>query len=133
MSSPTVHGQSPIHMEVQYTNLTSHDVHNINDPQQVFHNQNRILQEELEARFTTELERINEAIGYNSLVTRQPHTTIERVAHLTGILEGISPIQNTQIASSDINLDEPQQINNIVIPSANLGLDTQTELLDSNF
>ena len=87
------------------------------------------------ALFAAELERIDAAIGYNNIVQDQHHTTIEKVAQLTSVLEGSLQNPHPQSILLDNQIAENSNNNISVIQGFDSGLEStrlsREELLDT--
>ena len=131
----TIYSEAPTPMDEQDIHITPHAPHVLVEPQQRDHDQTHPTQEAQVALFAAELERIDAAIGYNNIVQDQHHTTIEKVAQLTSVLEGSSQNPHPQSILLDNQIAENSNNNISVIQGFDSGLEStrlsREELLDT--
>uniref|UniRef100_A0A2N9IPV8 Reverse transcriptase domain-containing protein n=1 Tax=Fagus sylvatica TaxID=28930 RepID=A0A2N9IPV8_FAGSY len=131
----TIYNEAPTPMDEQDIHITPHAPHVLVEPKQRDHDQTHPTRETRAALFAAELERIDAAIGYNNIVQDQPHTTIEKVAQLTSVLEGSSQNPHPQSILLDNQIAENLNNNISVIQGLDSGLETtrlsREELLDT--
>ncbi|GMY20899.1 hypothetical protein FCV25MIE_16140 [Fagus crenata] len=130
-----ISSEAPTPMDEQDIHITSHAPHVLVEPQQRDHDQTHPTRETRAALFAKELERIDTAIGYKNIVQDQPHTTIEKVAQLTSVLEGSSQNPHPQSILLDNQIAKNSNNNISVIQGFDSGLETtrlsREELLDT--